>query len=157
MLSVSAVTGMRGHRQTFAQSTESILLQNDGFINLHPMRPKIYLDIDFHFHIAIVLRKQRPSFMDGFMTPSQISSALHTLLSAHQAVFLWGAPGVGKSQVVAKVAADRGMDLTYERFCSILSIFVDFPALKTDVRNGARPPFSRARMIQNKALSSLMN
>lgn len=49
--------------------------------------------------------------MDGFMTPSQIFSALHTLLSAHQPVFLWGAPGVGKSQVVAKVAADRGMAL----------------------------------------------
>lgn len=45
------------------------------------------------------------------MTPSQIFSALHTLLSAHQPVFLWGAPGVGKSQVVAKVAADRGMAL----------------------------------------------
>ncbi len=45
------------------------------------------------------------------MTPTQILSSLHTLLSARQAVFLWGAPGVGKSQVVAKVAAERGLAL----------------------------------------------
>lgn len=45
------------------------------------------------------------------MTPSQILSALHTLLSAHQPVFLWGAPGVGKSQIVAKAAEERGLAL----------------------------------------------
>ncbi len=38
------------------------------------------------------------------MTPSQIISSLHTLLTIRQPVFLWGPPGVGKSQVVAEVA-----------------------------------------------------
>lgn len=45
------------------------------------------------------------------MTPSQIVSALHTLLDVKQPAFLWGAPGVGKSQVVAQTAAARGMAL----------------------------------------------
>lgn len=45
------------------------------------------------------------------MGPKQIVSALHTLISIQQPVFLWGAPGVGKSQVVAQVAADRGLIL----------------------------------------------
>lgn len=44
------------------------------------------------------------------MTPSQIFSALHTLLSAHQPVFLWGA-GVGKARLWPKSLADRGMAL----------------------------------------------
>ena len=38
------------------------------------------------------------------MRPSHIISSLHTLLSIRQPVFLWGAPGVGKSQLVASVA-----------------------------------------------------
>ncbi|MFW5734725.1 MAG: AAA family ATPase [Oceanidesulfovibrio sp.] len=45
------------------------------------------------------------------MKPSEIVSALELLLEIRQPVFLWGAPGVGKSQVVAQVAADHGMDL----------------------------------------------
>ncbi len=45
------------------------------------------------------------------MGPKQVVSALHTLLSIRQPVFLWGAPGVGKSQVVAQVARQRGLVL----------------------------------------------
>lgn len=45
------------------------------------------------------------------MGPKQIVSALNTLLSIRQPVFLWGAPGVGKSQVVAQVAEERGLIL----------------------------------------------
>lgn len=45
------------------------------------------------------------------MTPSQVVSALRTLIAIRQPVFLWGAPGVGKSQVVARVAADLGYAL----------------------------------------------
>lgn len=45
------------------------------------------------------------------MKPSQIASALTTLLDIRQPVFLWGAPGVGKSQVVAQAAASRGLEL----------------------------------------------
>ncbi len=45
------------------------------------------------------------------MKPSQIKSALATLLDIRQPVFLWGAPGVGKSQVVAQAAAAKGLEL----------------------------------------------
>lgn len=45
------------------------------------------------------------------MTPAQISAALRTLVSIRQPVFLWGPPGVGKSQLVAQAARDLGMAL----------------------------------------------
>ncbi len=45
------------------------------------------------------------------MTPKHIVTALHTLLAIRQPVFLWGAPGVGKSQVVRQVAAEKGLEL----------------------------------------------
>lgn len=45
------------------------------------------------------------------MTPDQIVSALELLVSIKQPVFLWGAPGVGKSQLVAQVAASLGYAL----------------------------------------------
>ncbi len=45
------------------------------------------------------------------MKPSEIATALETLLSIRQPAFLWGAPGVGKSQVVAQVAARRRLEL----------------------------------------------
>lgn len=45
------------------------------------------------------------------MTPSRIVSALQTLIAIRQPVFLWGPPGVGKSQVVARVAAREGYAL----------------------------------------------
>ncbi len=45
------------------------------------------------------------------MTPSQIVSALNSLISIRQPAFLWGAPGVGKSQIVAQVAESRGVAL----------------------------------------------
>ena len=96
--------------------------------------------------------------MDGFMTPSQIFSALHTLLSAHQPVFLWGAPGVGKSQVVAKVAADRGMALRDIR--AVLLDPVDLrglPRLENGRAEWCPPAFFRDRTIRNRASSSLMN
>jgi len=45
------------------------------------------------------------------MTPKQIKASLETLVSLQQPVFIWGAPGVGKSQVVAQVAKAAGLDL----------------------------------------------
>ena len=45
------------------------------------------------------------------MTPLQIVSALNSLISIRQPAFLWGAPGVGKSQIVAQVAESRGVAL----------------------------------------------
>ncbi len=45
------------------------------------------------------------------MKPSEIIDALETLFDICQPVFLWGPPGVGKSQVVAQVAQRRGLEL----------------------------------------------
>jgi hypothetical protein len=45
------------------------------------------------------------------MRPSQIASSLHYLIAAQQPTMLWGAPGVGKSQVVHQVAAELGMNM----------------------------------------------
>ena len=45
------------------------------------------------------------------MKPSAIRETLPKLLDKKRPVFLWGAPGVGKSDVVAQVAADRKLEL----------------------------------------------
>ncbi|SKA78549.1 MoxR-like ATPase [Paucidesulfovibrio gracilis DSM 16080] len=45
------------------------------------------------------------------MTPSHIVSALQKLISISQPTFLWGAPGVGKSQIVQQVAQKLHLEL----------------------------------------------
>lgn len=45
------------------------------------------------------------------MKPSEIKLSLELLASIGQPVFIWGAPGVGKSQVVAQTAEKLGLDL----------------------------------------------
>lgn len=45
------------------------------------------------------------------MKPSQVKLSLLAAIKARRPVFLWGPPGVGKSQVVAQVAAAGGLDL----------------------------------------------
>lgn len=45
------------------------------------------------------------------MKPSNVKLALKTVIAAKQPAYLWGAPGVGKSQVVAQVAAELGLQL----------------------------------------------
>ena len=45
------------------------------------------------------------------MIPSEVLSALQTLIKIRQPVFLWGPPGVGKSQIVAQTAHAMNMEL----------------------------------------------
>ncbi len=45
------------------------------------------------------------------MKPSHILKTLRKLVQIQQPVFVWGAPGVGKSQVVAQVAQEEGLRL----------------------------------------------
>ena len=45
------------------------------------------------------------------MKPSRIIETLKTLTDICQPVFVWGAPGVGKSQVIAQVAREKGLNL----------------------------------------------
>jgi len=67
------------------------------------------------------------------MKPSEISSCLQLLSRIQKPVFLWGAPGVGKSQVVAQVAAALRVRLIDIR--AILLDPVDLRGLPT-VENG---------------------
>ncbi|CCO24920.1 AAA family ATPase [Maridesulfovibrio hydrothermalis] len=46
------------------------------------------------------------------MNPKLITKSLHTLIESKQPVFLWGPPGVGKSQIVAQVAERLNYKLT---------------------------------------------
>lgn len=50
---------------------------------------------------------------EGFKTmkPTAVKKALNSLLNVQQATFVWGPPGVGKSQVVRQIAEERGVDL----------------------------------------------
>ncbi len=45
------------------------------------------------------------------MNPLQVISSLHTLIDIKQPVFLWGAPGIGKSQIVSQVAKEKNFKL----------------------------------------------
>src|SRR6185312_1193369 len=45
------------------------------------------------------------------MRQSEIALSLETMIAARRPVFLWGSPGVGKSQTVAQVAAKAGIEL----------------------------------------------
>ena len=45
------------------------------------------------------------------MKPSELFEALHALITERVPLHIWGACGVGKSQIVAQVAADLGWQL----------------------------------------------
>jgi hypothetical protein len=45
------------------------------------------------------------------MRPSQVATAINLCIEANQPVMLHGSPGVGKSDVVRQVAAQRGIDM----------------------------------------------
>ncbi len=69
------------------------------------------------------------------MTPSQIVSSLRTLLAIRQPVFLWGAPGVGKSQVVAQTAQSLGY--AFKDIRAILLDPVDLRGIPRITNDGA--------------------
>ena len=54
-----------------------------------------------------------PDVVDNrrFMKPTRIHNALKTLTRLRQPVFVWGPPGIGKSAVVAQVAAQQELAL----------------------------------------------
>jgi MoxR-like ATPase len=62
------------------------------------------------------------------MKPSDVKRALHALLPAGRAVWLWGQPGVAKSQLVAQTAAELEVE------------FIDWRALLRDSVDGRGVP-----------------
>lgn len=63
------------------------------------------------------------------MTPKQVKEALKLLVPLAQPVFVWGAPGVGKSQVVAQVAEE--LDIALVDLRAVLLDPVDLRGLPT--------------------------
>lgn len=45
------------------------------------------------------------------MTPSGLARTLPTLIKARRPAFVWGPPGVGKSQVIAKICKDMDLEM----------------------------------------------
>ena len=62
------------------------------------------------------------------MKPSKLYEALHALIGERVPLHIWGACGVGKSQIVAQVADDLGVE------------FLDVRAVQLDP-NGCRQSF----------------
>ncbi len=76
------------------------------------------------------------------MDSNQIKKSLKVLVPLKQPVFIWGAPGVGKSQVVSQVAEELELELTDIR--AVLLDPVDLrglPSIKGDVAHWNPPSF----------------
>jgi len=69
------------------------------------------------------------------MNPSRAAKALRLFFSIKQPVFLWGAPGVGKSQLVAQAADELGLPVTDIR--AVLLDPVDLRGIPHIGQNGA--------------------
>ena len=54
------------------------------------------------------------------MKPSELFEALHALISERVPVHIWGACGVGKTQIGAQVAADRKCEYCTSGPCSLI-------------------------------------
>ena len=78
-----------------------------------------------------------------FMKPSELYEALHALISERVPLHVWGACGVGKSQIVAQVAADRQCD-----FLDIRAVQLD----PVDLRGLPRISADRAEWVPPKFL-----
>jgi len=68
------------------------------------------------------------------MKPSKLYEALHALIGERVPLHVWGACGVGKSQIVSQVANDLDYDLTR----SIFGVCRGSPKTRP---NGCRPSF----------------
>jgi MoxR-like ATPase len=77
------------------------------------------------------------------MKPSELYEALHALISERVPLHVWGACGVGKSQIVAQVAADRKCD-----FLDIRAVQLD----PVDLRSLPRITADRAEWVPPKFL-----
>ena len=66
------------------------------------------------------------------MKPSSLRTAIPKLLAKQRPAFLWGAPGVGKSDLVAQVAEDHKLELRDVRLSLLDPIDLKgFPTIDT--------------------------
>jgi hypothetical protein len=72
-------------------------------------------------YLAIVYMVDRRHSLTGgtAMKLSQVKTSLEVLLPTRRPVFLWGAPGVGKSQLIAQIAKDNGLSFIDARLANM--------------------------------------
>jgi MoxR-like ATPase len=74
------------------------------------------------------------------MKPSKLYEALHALIGERVPLHIWGACGVGKSQIVAQVAADLDFEFLDVRAVQLTrSTSADCPGLPRTRPNGSHP------------------
>ena len=78
---------------------------------------------------------------DYTLRPSELAATLKVLVEARQPVMLWGAPGIGKSEVAQQVAAEGG-----RTYCDVRALLLDpvdlrgIPWRDSDNRTRWAPP-----------------
>lgn len=76
------------------------------------------------------------------MRPSQVSEAVSSCITANQPLFIWGAPGVGKSAVIKQLAHKHGLSLVDLRLSLLDSVDLrGFPHLRDGRMHFATPIF----------------
>jgi hypothetical protein len=89
------------------------------------------------------------------MKPSKLYEALHALIGERVPLHIWGACGVGKSQIVSQVANDLDYDFLDVRAVQLDPVDLGVCRGSPKTRpNGCRPSFSPP---QAKAFSFSMN
>lgn len=87
------------------------------------------------------------------MKPSQVATSLNYLVEKQRPVFLWGPPGVGKSEVVAQVARARNAELLDVRLALLDPVDLKgFPVPNHDTQqmNWLTPDFLPPMSVRNK-------
>jgi len=91
------------------------------------------------------------------MKPSSIRAALPNLIRKQRPVFLWGAPGVGKSDVIALIAKDMKLELRDVRLSLLDPVDLKgFPVINAAANQMSwlPPDFLPAMKVKNKPNTS---
>jgi len=78
------------------------------------------LALEFSFYASYTTKQERKTMINTIScTPGQLPSLLKYLYKLKLAAFLWGEPGVGKSESVQQFAVENGMKLTDVRLTQL--------------------------------------
>jgi len=68
------------------------------------------------------------------MKPTDVKKAIRVAMAAKQPIFIWGAPGVGKSSVVKQIAEEDGLELIDLRAVLLDAVDFGFPYVDTKAK-----------------------